>query len=165
MLWPLPLENSPHSLPSFHHSRYKKERTYCTHFKITGHTLETCFKAGNVEAPIYSHCNFTNNTVEKCYKLNGYPPGHKLFTKSRCPNVLAVQSISTHVANVADISDTRNGLTKDQYNQLMALLPLETSIAAQTPTRLNTSFTPHISSTHYCLDAHTHNKFSSHHIP
>jgi hypothetical protein len=34
------------------HSKYKKERTYCTHCKITRHTLETCFKVGNTEAPI-----------------------------------------------------------------------------------------------------------------
>ena len=104
MPWPLPLENPPAKFPS--HSRYKKERTYCTHCKITGHTLETCFKAGNVEALICSHCNFIGHTVEKCYKLNGYPPRHKLFTKSRGPNVLAVKSISTPDANVADIGDT-----------------------------------------------------------
>ena len=49
----------------------------------------------------------------------------------------------------------------------MALLPPGTSTTAQTPTRLNSSSTPHIPCIHYCLNAltHTHNKFSSHHIP
>ena len=117
MLWPLPLENSPHSLPSFHPTLdTKKERTSYTHCKITGHTLETCFKADNVEAPICSNCNFIGHTIEKCYKLNGYPPCHKLFTKSRSPNVLAAWFISTPTANIVVISDTRIGLTKDQYN-------------------------------------------------
>lgn len=147
------------------HSKYKKERTYCTHCKITGHTLETCFKVGNTEAPICSHCKFTGYTVEKCYKLNGYPPGHKLFTKSRSSHVLAAQSISTPATNIADISDTRIGLTKDQYNQLMALLPPGTSTTAQTSSRLHTPPTSHISGISYCLNAHTHTTSSSHPIP
>ena len=146
------------------HSRYKKERTYCTHCKITGHTLKICFKADNDEAPICSHCNFTGHTIEKCYKLNGYPPSHKLLTKSRSLNVLVVQSISIPVANVADISDTYIGLTKDQYNQLMDLLPPGASTTTQTSTQLHTSPTPHISGIHCYLNVHTHQKFSFHHI-
>ncbi|KAG7978715.1 hypothetical protein I3843_05G095300, partial [Carya illinoinensis] len=34
------------------------------------------------KAPVCSHCNMTRHTMEKCYKLHGYPPSHKLFTKS-----------------------------------------------------------------------------------
>jgi hypothetical protein len=77
------------------HSKFKKERTYCTHYKITENMLDTYFKAGNAKAPIYSHCNLNGHTMEKCYKLHGYPPGHKLFTKSRGAYVLAVQLTST----------------------------------------------------------------------
>ncbi|XP_073267142.1 uncharacterized protein [Populus alba] len=147
------------------HSKYKKERNYCTHCKITGHTLETCFKVGNAEALICSHCNFTGHTVEKCYKLNGYPLSHKLFTKSRSSHVLAAQLLSTPATNIADISDTRIGLTKDQYTQLMALLPPGESTTAQTPSQLHPPLTPHISGIHYCLNAHTYTTSSSHLIP
>ncbi|XP_031279176.1 uncharacterized protein LOC116137632 [Pistacia vera] len=32
----------------------KKDRPYCTHCKISGHSMETCFKLGNVVAPVCS---------------------------------------------------------------------------------------------------------------
>lgn len=64
-------------------SKPKKERAYCIHCKITGHTFDTCFKAGNAKTPIYSHYNMSGHTMEKCYKINGYSPGHKLFIKSQ----------------------------------------------------------------------------------
>jgi hypothetical protein len=161
----LPLENHPPSLPSFHPilNTKRKEPTALT-VKLPDTHLKLASKLAILK-PLYVHCNFTGHTVEKCYKLNGYPLGHKLFTKSRSSHVLAAQSISTPATNIADISDTRIGLTKDQYNQLMALLPPGTSTTAQTSSRLHTPPTSHISGIHYCLNALTHTTSSSHPIP
>jgi len=165
MIWPLPLENHPPSLPSFHPilNTKRKEPTALT-AKLPDTHLKLASKLAILK-PLYVHCNFTGHTVEKCYKLNGYPLGHKLFTKSRSSHVLATQSISTPATNIADISDTCIGLTKDQYTQIMALLPPGTSTTAQTSSRLHTPPTSHISGIHYCLNAHTHTTSSSHPIP
>jgi hypothetical protein len=142
------------------HSKFKKERTYCTHCKITGHMLDNYFKVGNVEAPTCSHCNLTGHTVEKCYKLHGYPLGHKLFIKPRGAHVLTAQSTSTPAATVENPSNIRIGLTKAQYNQLMALLPSGTSSTAQTSTQPDPFSPPHVSGINFCLNAlslsHTH---------
>ncbi|KAF5442390.1 hypothetical protein F2P56_035053 [Juglans regia] len=114
----------------------KKDRPYCTHCKISGHTFETCFKAGNAEAPVCSHCNLSGHTMEKCYKLHGYPPGHKLFNKPHSSAVFATQSMLSSASNLEEISDERVGLTRSQYQQLIALLqPREPSIAAQLSTK------------------------------
>nr|XP_034900315.1 uncharacterized protein LOC118038130 [Populus alba] len=80
-------------------------------------------------------------------------------------SVYYAQLLSTPATNIADISDTRIGLTKDQYTQLMALLPPGASTTAQTPSQLHPPPTPHISGIHYCLNAHTHTTSSSHPIP
>ena len=32
---------------------------------------------GKKERPFCTHCNMSGHTVEKCYKLHGYPPGYK----------------------------------------------------------------------------------------
>ncbi|KAG7970169.1 hypothetical protein I3843_07G068500, partial [Carya illinoinensis] len=47
-----PSKPSPKNQPNL-----RKDRPFCTHCKISGHT------------------------IERCYKLNGYPPGHKFHTK------------------------------------------------------------------------------------
>jgi len=138
------------------HSKFKKGCTYCTHCKITGHMLDTCFKVGNVEALICSHCNLTGHTVEKCYKLHGYPPSHKLFTKPRGAHVLAAQSTSAPAATVENSSNIRIGLIKAQYNQLMALLPSGTSSTTQTSTKPDLFSPPHVSGINFYLTAHTH---------
>lgn len=58
---------------------FKKDKLFCTHCKITGHSFDNCFKVGNAEPPLCSHCNMTGHTSNRCYKLHGYPPGHKFF--------------------------------------------------------------------------------------
>ena len=146
-------------------SKFKKERTYCTHCKITGHMLDTCFKAGNVAAPICSHCNLTGHTMEKCYKLHGYPPGHKLFTKPRGAHVLAAQSTLAPMATVDNFSNVRVGLTQAQYHQLMALLPSGTSSPAQPSPTPDTFFSPPVSGIPSCLNAHAHTNLSLSHAP
>lgn len=93
----------------------KKERAYCTHCKISGHSLETCFKAGNAEALVCSHCHLSGHIMEKCYKLHGYLPGHKLFNKPNNHAVFATQSILSPASNLEEVSDEKVGLTRFQY--------------------------------------------------
>lgn len=59
----------------------RREKPYCIHCKMIGHSLESCFKAANAEVPICTHCNMKGHLIEKCYKLRGYPPGHKMNQK------------------------------------------------------------------------------------
>jgi hypothetical protein len=122
--------------------------------------LDTCFKVGNVEALICSHCNLTGQTVEKCYKLHGYPPSHKLFTKPRGAHVLAAQSTLAPAATVENSSNIRIDLIKAQYNQLMALLPSGTSSTTQTSTKPDLFSPPHVSGINFYLTAHTHTNIS-----
>lgn len=70
----------------------KKERSYCTYCKIGGHDLESCFKAGNAEAPLCNYCHMVGHIAEKCYKINGYPPGHKLHGKGKSTGAYANQA-------------------------------------------------------------------------
>ena len=98
------------------------ERPFCTHCRVQGHHLKNCFKAGNAEAPVCTHCHFTGYLAEKCNKLLGYPPGHKLFNKSKSTSPLANRSsISTSTDPEEEISDMV-GLTKGPYQQLLNLL-------------------------------------------
>ncbi|KAF5450238.1 hypothetical protein F2P56_030605 [Juglans regia] len=55
----------------------KRDRPFCTHYKIQGHTLDNCFKVRNAQAPICKHCHLKGHLADKCYKVHGYPPGHK----------------------------------------------------------------------------------------
>lgn len=59
----------PFSTPSPPTSR--KDKPYCTHCKITGHTLANCFKSDNATAPLCTHCEMSGHTIEHCYKLHG----------------------------------------------------------------------------------------------
>ncbi|XP_041011401.1 uncharacterized protein LOC121255189 [Juglans microcarpa x Juglans regia] len=83
-----------------------KDKPYCTHCKITGHTLQTCFKSGNAVAPVCTHYEMTCHTMERCYKLHGYPPGHKMHK----PRGNAVSFDSPVSCNQPDSS---NFLTKE----------------------------------------------------
>lgn len=162
---PYPPSNRYSSQP-----RPKKERAYCSHCKITGHSFETCFKVGNAEPPICAHCNMSGHTMEKCYKVHGYPPGHKLFTKSQGSNAFAAQAAPT-ASNLKDLSDGRVGLTLAQYQQLMALLqPLQPPTTAQSsanqiPSNIPTNSTSHISGISTCLSTCTQHSLFSPDIP
>ncbi|KAF5460183.1 hypothetical protein F2P56_020070 [Juglans regia] len=93
----------------------KKDKSYYSYCKITGHTWAKCFKSGNAEAPLCTHCEMTGHRAERCYKLHGYPPGHKLHK----PLIhAAVVESSTSLGS----SESNMALTKKQYNELMALL-------------------------------------------
>ncbi|KAA8536734.1 hypothetical protein F0562_029212 [Nyssa sinensis] len=77
----------------------KRDRPYCTHCKILGHT------------------------VDRCYKIHGYPPGYK-FRSNNNSNAAAYQ-----VSTSDDRSDQSNSfegfvqnLNSNQYQQLMSML-------------------------------------------
>lgn len=54
--------------------------------------MESCFKAGNAEAPLCNYCHMVGHIAEKCYKINGYPPGHKLHGKGKSTGAYAKQA-------------------------------------------------------------------------
>ncbi|XP_042988815.1 uncharacterized protein LOC122316352 [Carya illinoinensis] len=105
----------------------KLEILFCTHCKIQGHVLDTCFKAGNALAPTCTHCHMTGHIAEKCYKLHGYPLGHKLHDKTKQHRFPFANMASVELE---DSSDHKLTFTKEQYHQLLSLLqPKEVSIA------------------------------------
>ncbi|KAA8543977.1 hypothetical protein F0562_021846 [Nyssa sinensis] len=61
------------------------------------HTLAQCFKSGNATAPVCTHWAMTGHTVERCYKLHGYPPGHK-YHKPRL-NAVSMEAASSATNN------------------------------------------------------------------
>ncbi|KAF5445535.1 hypothetical protein F2P56_034581 [Juglans regia] len=141
---------------------FKKDRPYCSHCKILGHSLESCFKAGHAEAPVCTHCHLPGHIVDKCYKLHGYPPGHKFFSKSQSSGVFANQFSLSNASEPKEISDERVGLTRTQYQQLIALLqPRESSTAAphsanQIQSIFNPSSPSNISGIPFCFSTYTH---------
>ncbi|KAG7972658.1 hypothetical protein I3843_07G193900 [Carya illinoinensis] len=61
----------------------RRDKLFCTFCKVSGHSLEKCFKANpKLEKPTCTHCHLVGHTAERCYKLHGYPSGHKLATRS-----------------------------------------------------------------------------------
>ncbi|KAF5474875.1 hypothetical protein F2P56_006729 [Juglans regia] len=106
----------------------KNNRPYCSHCKIPGHSLDNCFKIGNAEPPLCTHCHMTGHNVDKCYKLKGYPPGHKLHGKTRNFAAAANNSRTLSEDDHEDEPTESMALTKNQYQQLLALLhPKDTS--------------------------------------
>ncbi|KAF5460192.1 hypothetical protein F2P56_020078 [Juglans regia] len=123
------------------HSSSRKDRLFCTHCNIQGHSLERCFKA-NPNLPVCSHCCIPGHTREKCYKLHGFPPGYKNNSK-----------IKSH-ANQSSLEQEQIGngspITQEQYTRLLALLQspqlsVPTSIANHTCSDSSTSGTSPIS--------------------
>lgn len=91
---------------------------YCSHCKIPGNSLESCFKA-NPNRLVCSNYHMHGHATNTCYKIHGYPKGHKLYGKSRAASIYANQgSSSTSKASGVD----QNAIIQEQYTQLMALL-------------------------------------------
>ncbi|KAA8517066.1 hypothetical protein F0562_017116 [Nyssa sinensis] len=96
----------------------KRDRPYCTHCKILGHT------------------------VDRCYKIHGYPPGYK-FRSNNNSNAAAHQ-----VSTSDDRSDQSNSfggfvqnLNSNQYQQLMSMLSTHLSNSAKVTNALDPSQT------------------------
>ncbi|KAK0591763.1 hypothetical protein LWI29_007526 [Acer saccharum] len=85
----------------------KREKPYCTHCKILGHT------------------------VDRCYKIHGYPPGYK-FRSNNNSNAAAHQ-VSTN--DRSDQSNSFEGfvqnLNSNQYQQLMSMFSTHLSSSAK----------------------------------
>ncbi|XP_042984118.1 uncharacterized protein LOC122313306 [Carya illinoinensis] len=110
-------------------SSSRKERLYCSHCNISGHSLERCFKA-NPNLPVCSHCCIPGHTKDKCYRLNGYPSSHKNGPKSK------------YIANIVSLEQEQNHngspITQEQYSKLLALLqPSSSSTIDNTPAAVN----------------------------
>ncbi|KAF5469085.1 hypothetical protein F2P56_013181 [Juglans regia] len=114
----------------------KRDKLYCSHCKITGHTLVNCFKSGNATAPVCTHCEMTGHVVDHCYKLHGYPPGHKLHKPKA--NVAA---LGTSIVT----SEPSLSLTKEQYQDLIALLHSKDSSPSANKIQTVISSNPHSS--------------------
>lgn len=99
---------------------FKRDKLYCTHCKLTGHSFETCFKAGNAEPPLCSHCDMTGHIVELYYKLHGYPPDHKLSTRNKFNGSTAHHATGQLFAE--EDNEEPASLTKGQVQEIMAFL-------------------------------------------
>lgn len=97
---------------------FKKEQSYCSHCKVTGHTFENCFKAGNAAPPTCTHCSMMGHTMDRCYNLHGYPLSHKCFGKSKAA---VNQVFSQTLTDSEEDSDSTCLLTKRQYKEIVAL--------------------------------------------
>ena len=76
---------------------------------------------GKKERPFCTHCNMSGHTVEKCYKLHGYPPGYKPKGK----NNASANQVSSYLSNGVE-NFTSGGnfcpISKTQCEQLLAFL-------------------------------------------
>ena len=72
--------------------------------------------------PFCTHCNILGHTIEHCYKIHGYPPGYNKQQKS---NEAAANQV--HTGDIQNQTTTDNHaflpqLTTGQYQQLLNLL-------------------------------------------
>ena len=79
--------------------------------------------SGKKERPFCTHCNMPGHTFEKCYKLHGYPPGYKPKRKSTT-NANPVSSNPGNVvaAKNASVVASQCPISKAQCEQLLAYL-------------------------------------------
>ncbi|KAB5574005.1 hypothetical protein DKX38_001199 [Salix brachista] len=136
--------NAPFKASSINFTR--KERPYYQHCHIQGHTLENCYKAGNVEPPVCSNCNASGHVIEKCYKIHGYPPGHKLYKEKVAGSFANQVDVSTS-PNRKEVSEEKLVFTKEQYRHLMNLIQPNSMLnevpsANQTSVNSTASITP-----------------------
>ena len=87
----------------------KKDRPYCTHCKMQGHT------------------------IEKCYKLHGYPPGVKGKTKGQ----VNCAGVDDQVKNI-EASPTYS-LTSEQYQQLLSIFSSQISATTSKSVDVNST--------------------------
>lgn len=106
-------------------SSQKKDKYYCTYCKITGHSLERCFKA-NPNRPVCSYCQMLGHSEDKCYKLHGFPPGHRSNDKGK----FAANMVHSGTAPNQEVVKDKDQVTlsQEKYCQLMALLRPATNL-------------------------------------
>ncbi|KAJ0018876.1 hypothetical protein Pint_10931 [Pistacia integerrima] len=84
------------------------------------------------DRPYCMHCKILGHTVDRCYKIHGYPPGYK-FRSNNNYNVAAHQVSTTD--NRSYHSNSFGGfvqnLNSNQYQQLMSMLSTHLSSSAK----------------------------------
>ena len=76
---------------------------------------------GKKERPFCTHYNMLGHTIEKCYKLRGYPPSYKPKGKS----TINENQVSSNLGNVAEnalVVANQHPISKAQCKQLLAFL-------------------------------------------
>ena len=71
------------------------------------------------DKPYCTHCNMQGHTIEKCYKLHGYPPGYKPRGKA---NVNQASCNSVNGAEHALVPSNQCPISKAQCEQLLTFL-------------------------------------------
>ena len=66
------------------------------------------------------HCKITGHTIQRCYKIHGYAPGHRLYKGKRV--AAAVHNEQPNYSPVVQSSSAAPPLTSEQHTQLMQLL-------------------------------------------
>ncbi|CAM8916639.1 unnamed protein product [Rhodiola kirilowii] len=86
------------------------------------------------QRPYCTHCQFNGHTKEHCYKLNGYPPGHRLYKgknqNKSANNVTLNAAEATQKATVGTNSQavisspasSTNSFTTEQVNQIWNMI-------------------------------------------
>ncbi|KAI3729444.1 hypothetical protein L6452_18102 [Arctium lappa] len=73
------------------------------------------------EKPFCTHCQMQGHTKEKCYKLHGYPIGYK--SRSRVNNVVVENNVNGNSESCGeDLSNVIKGLSSIQCQQLLSTL-------------------------------------------
>ena len=85
------------------------------------------------------HCKMTGHTVQRCYKIHGYPPGHRFYKGKRVAPVAQTEPSSSYnmiqsqdqahpaVSSSISQSSAPPSFTQEQYNQLWSLLSQHSS--------------------------------------
>ena len=76
---------------------------------------------GKKERPFCTHCNVLGHTIEKCYKLHGYPPGYMPKRKNNATTNQVSSHLSSGAKNPA-IASNLCPISKAQCEQLLAFL-------------------------------------------
>ncbi|KAK0581180.1 hypothetical protein LWI29_011056 [Acer saccharum] len=80
------------------------------------------YKGQKKDRPFCTHCKIHGHTIDRCFKIHGYPPGYK--SKSRENSNFNVHQVTTF-EDKADHSGSFGGFVRDlnpnQYRQLMLM--------------------------------------------
>ncbi|KAL5539285.1 hypothetical protein UlMin_045376 [Ulmus minor] len=96
----------------------KRDRPYCTHCKILGHTMD------------------------RCYKIHGYPPGYKFRSNNNSNDAAHQVSTSDDRPNQSNsFGGFVQNLNSNQYQQLMSMLSTHLSSSAKVTNAPNPSQT------------------------
>lgn len=72
--------------------------------------------------PFCTHCNVLGHTIERYFNLHGYPPGYIKYNKLKDANANQVQTADEGISTSEDNNATLPQLTTTQYRQLFNLL-------------------------------------------